>query len=268
VVALTVIAGDASGATRVTSSSAASVQGSPARGSSGGSSSLVKGNSGPGGGAIVMPIGQAEENAKNIATPAPTAAPYPGAASCLQSTNPACGPFRWAQAINNRPLTVSFTYSPQSPMVGQPVTFTIFVTDPDDANDLQIDGAYFGDESSIGGVEGGVSATTANGPAAGCQTPYGTWTAPGPGVSGHLEKQMTFTYANPGPYQVDFTASSGQPAGACLPDPYASTGQSAVQTVTVSSPPPPPATTTTTSSTTTVPAPTTTTTVPTTDTSS
>jgi hypothetical protein len=164
--------------------------------------------------------------------------------SCVRSYNPACGPLRWVPAPVNRPLTVSFFYSPSHPQPGDLVTFTVVLDDPDDAN-LQIQQAYYGMEP--GAITPQVGAVGASPVGRGCQTPYGTWPPPPPGPHGHTSKQLTYTYTSPGTYQVHFVATSGQSSGSCAtPDPYASTGQSIVQNLTVDAPPPPPTTTTST----------------------
>lgn len=193
-------------------------------------------------------------------TTSSTAVPAASIRPCFQSYDPACGPFHWDPQPVNQPLTVAFWFTPANPMPGDVVTFDIVLDDPDDAQNLQIDAAYFGQEAGNSAQAGTATAVVPSG--TGCQTPHGAWTPPPPGPRGHTTKQMTYVYTTPGSYQVYFTASSGAGYNACAPpDPYANTGTSATETVTVTAPPPPSTTTTST----TVPAPTTTTTVATSD---
>jgi serine/threonine protein kinase len=171
----------------------------------------------------------------------------PGVA-CIKSFSPACGPLVWTPPVVNRALTISITVSPSNPVPGQPVTFTIVLDDPDDTN-LSVNGVYFGDPSSASGQ----ASAPANATGPSCPVPHGSWPAPAPNGHGHLRTQKVNTYLNPGTYQVHFTASSGK--NTCVPDPYASTAVSGVQTVVVSQPSTSPSTTI---PPTTVPSPTTT----------
>ena len=181
-----------------------------------------------------------------------------GIRPCHNSDDPACGPFHWVTQPADAPLTVNFTYLPLDPMPGQLVTFSVVLDDPDDNQNLQIDAAYFGQEAGNSAQAGATGGLVAAGNS--CATPHGAWTAPRPSGHGHLATTMTYMYTSPGNYQVSFTASSGASSNPCAPpDPYASTGTSATETVTVASPPPP---STTTTSTTAPPAPTTTTSLP------
>jgi hypothetical protein len=162
---------------------------------------------------------------------------------CTNGTNPACGRFHYAPAPDNKSMTVTVTYLPHHPVVGQEVTFTVVIDDPDDATDLRITGTYFGDTPPVA-----ASALSAPCPL----PPTGAWTLPGPGPKGHFEPQKTHIYGRSGVFHADFTAASGALPDPCKPDdPYASTGDSGTVEVTIARPPPPPATTTSTSSTTT-----------------
>ncbi len=189
-----------------------------------------------------------------VTTPVP-----PGVPSCVQSYLASCPPQTWSPMPINKALTIRVSYSPQHPLPGQTVTFNVVLDDPDDANHLQLDSAYYGDAASTAGAGASVGAVTAGPLPPGCQTPRGTWPPPPPGPAGHVELQRTYTYTSPGTYQVRFTASSGLNVNPCaLPDPYASFAQSTADVV-VDAPPPPPTTTTTTTPP--PPPPTTTTTV-------
>jgi len=210
-----------------------------------------------GSGAVITP---GNGSTAAIATPpgvtVPTTVPAPGM-TCLKSYNPTCPPGRWDPQPRNQPLTVSFKFSPAHPLPGQLVTFSIVLDDPDNPQNLQIDAAYFGDEFGASTTIPPLHAPSAQ---PSCPQPRGFWPPPPPGPHGHTTQQLSYTYPAPGPYLVHFTASSGNPNDPCtLPDPYASTGFSSIQTVNVDSPPPPPTTTTTTTQ---PPPPDTTTTVP------
>ena len=208
-------------------------------------------NGGPGNAVSTSPLSlalgsdPAKETGKTVpivTTPVP-----PGSPSCSQSYSASCPPLSWSPMPINKPLTIKVSYTPQHPLPGQPVTFTVTLDDPDDANHLQLDSAYYGDAASSAGAGASVGAVTAGPLPPGCQTPRGTWPPPAPGPAGHVELQRTYTYTSPGTYQVRFTASSGLDVNPCaLPDPYASFAQSDAQAVVVDPPPPPPTTTTTT----------------------
>jgi serine/threonine protein kinase len=262
-IALTIVASDASALGRSAEGSSGSTQ-LRITGDPDGSSASVSQGSRPDGGGLrnaldEPPAAVASAGLKDNGKPLP-ATTVPVATPCYQSYLSTCGAVVWSPAVVNKALTVRFTYSPAHPVAGQQVTFVVAVDDPDDGHNLSIDGEYFGDRV---GAAGSASRAGAVSTGAGCQTPHGTWPSPKSGGPGHLDRSITNTYANPGTYQVHFTASSGQDVSPCFPpDPYASMGQSATQTVTVDPPPPPP-TTTTTSTTEPPPPDTTTTAVPT-----
>ncbi|MDQ1364390.1 MAG: eukaryotic-like serine/threonine-protein kinase [Acidimicrobiaceae bacterium] len=246
-VALVIVASDAGAVGRGPGRTSGSFQLRSTSGDPGGSSAAVTDDSRADRGgtknALVEPVDvPGSSGLKDNGKPLP-ATTVPVAAPCYQSYLATCGALVWSPAVTNRTLTVHVSYSPQHPIAGQPVTFTVVLDDPDDAHNLQIDGAYFG---GAGGTAGAAARPSAISSSPGCQTPHGTWPPPKPGGAGHLERQLTNTYANPGTYQVHFTASSGQDVSPCFPpDPYASMG-SATQTVTVDAPAPPSTTTTTT----------------------
>ena len=182
------------------------------------------------------------------------------AKSCVRSFDPTCGPFHWDPQPTNRPLTVTFGYTPAQPRPGDLVTFNVTLDDPDD-NHLTIDTAYFGMDAGAPGALGSAGVATMT--PGNCKSPAGAWPPPAPGPHGHTTIQESFRYTSPGSYPVHFTASSGGTTDPCaLPDPYASTGTSITEMVSVVTPPPPPPPTTTTTSTTLPPPPVTTTSVP------
>ncbi|MDQ6614437.1 MAG: hypothetical protein M3083_06760, partial [Actinomycetota bacterium] len=199
------------------------------------------------------PLAQGANAASGKPGEAPTTTP---SMPCVKSFAASCGPMVWSPPVNNKPLTVTFSYFPQHPMPGQQVTFNVVLEDPDDTN-LGINGEYFGDAAGAAAAAAGTAST----PGPSCPTFHGSWPPPGPGAKGHNELQVRHTYGSPGAYDVYFTASSGRVGGPCdLPDPYASAGMSAVVRVVVDPLPPPPTTTILTTTTTTPRPPTDTTT--------
>lgn len=69
---------------------------------------------------------------------------------CRNSTDPACGPFRFdPQPGADNPMTVEVTVEPAAPVAGQPMVFHIILTDPDG---VSYDGTNFNfGNSGIGG---------------------------------------------------------------------------------------------------------------------
>lgn len=63
-------------------------------------------------------------------------APVAAAVPCRNSVDLACGPFFYDWPVPNRPAVVTLTPSPVTPRVGEEVTFTVTVEDPDGAPDL------------------------------------------------------------------------------------------------------------------------------------
>jgi hypothetical protein len=249
-VAIALVASDAGAVARSTSKPLARSALPATRGGGGGSTAIITETPGHGGNGVRGSNGLnatggpslgvlGSEASNQPPKPGASTTTVPGAPGCVKSYAPNCGPVTWNPPVINKALTVSFTWSPQHPLPGQQVTFNVILNDPD-ANNLQIDGAYYGDSSGLGA---GASAAPGNATGPNCQNPHGTWPAP-KATPGHLELQMIHTYTGPGSYPVHFTASSGQNNGPCgLPDPYASTATGSAQTVGVDQPPPPPSTT-------------------------
>jgi hypothetical protein len=154
---------------------------------------------------------------------------------CTSSFDSRCPPFRWSSAPNNKPLTVAVGYSPANPAVGQEVTFRIAVDDPDDSTNLRLTETFFGDATNFVGA--GLTCAP---------IPTGTWPLPAPTPPGHSELELAHTYTAAGTYSVHFSAASGGETQHCLPDPYASQGDSNTLMLIVMAAPRPPVTTTTT----------------------
>jgi hypothetical protein len=134
-----------------------------------------------------------------------------------------CGAFRWASDPgSNAPLQFDVTSSPASPQVGQSVTYTVHVVDPDAApvNNCGVD--------YDGGGGSGCAHTME------CAANYGTWDVP-PKQRGDATFTYTHTFTSAGQHSVTFSAESmqGQKTnGSCAaqPNPYASYGSKQVTT--------------------------------------
>ena len=116
----------------------------------------------------------------------PSTAPPTTAPVCRNSTDAACGEFRWdPEPAPNQPLTAAFVDSPGSAVVGEAVVFNVVWSDPDATLSY--------DSFSAEGV--GLGRACAQ------QARFGPWTPPEPaGGSGELSYQHTFTA--PGTYTV------------------------------------------------------------------
>jgi hypothetical protein len=141
-----------------------------------------------------------------------------------------CGPFRWdPRPDNNQPLTVQVSSFPSQPHPGEPVTFTIHSSDPDDQINTTdqcrtIDS--FGDGTS-------------NPPQPSCPhcpnpNRYGPWTPPAKNGGQHSET-VTHTYQAGGQYTATFRRVSGDPCPDET-DPYASEGAASVTVTVIASP--------------------------------
>ena len=151
---------------------------------------------------------------------------------CRNSYDQACGPFRWdpSPAPAGTP-TVSIKVVTANPVVGQPVTFNVTISDPNTA-------VYTCGQVSYGdGMNENCSATTA-GPA--CRVRYGPWTPPAR-YADSVSTSFTYPYKAAGTY----TVSAKYPVGSSCYDPYQgwATGST---TVTIGAAPPTTAVTTTT----------------------
>ena len=162
-------------------------------------------------------------------TRAPGTAPTP----CRNSTDPSCGPFRWDGAVVNQGVTLELRWSPANPEIGQSVTFTLTVSDPDAPADGFFQQFGFGDGPGLA-VDDFPDE---------CDR-YGLWSLPAP-KPGRWVDTYTHTYSRTGTFQAWFTRSSRTPGlPGCvdeareLGDPWAS---SATITATIAVAPPSPA---------------------------
>ncbi|HWW53632.1 MAG TPA: hypothetical protein VNY84_07680 [Acidimicrobiales bacterium] len=129
---------------------------------------------------------------------------------CRNSTDPACGAFRWDPVPRpNAPMTAVVEVSPAHPAVGQKVTFTIRAHDPDASQGGMVAWG-FGD-----GAQVHVEALRAH-----CEQ-YGPWTPPA-AVGQDWVTTQTWVYRQVGNFSPSFTLASTTPGIGGCPDPYAS----------------------------------------------
>jgi hypothetical protein len=129
---------------------------------------------------------------------------------CRNSTNPACGAFRWdPPPAPDQPLTRTVTYSPAHPRVGEQVTFHFVFLDPDDSRAREW--------QRSGKIEFGDSTLNYDGLPPDCPPRYGRWTPPA-AAPGRWEADFQHIYTRPGTFTV---SGAGDYVGACY-DPYAS----------------------------------------------
>jgi hypothetical protein len=145
-----------------------------------------------------------------------TAGPTTTALVCRNSTNPACGPFRWdPEPAANQPLTADVTYTPTNPKVGDEVTFTVQAVDPD-ASPVSDHCDFAGSEPA---VQFGEKGYVAGCPLALC-TPsdqYGAWTPPKPV---RTEKSFVYRHTYMAGGNFDMTAQLFSGPGGCSNYPY------------------------------------------------
>jgi len=141
--------------------------------------------------------------------------PNTGPDECRNSTDSACGPFRWDPPPGpNAPLEISIAVSPSAPRAGQEVTITVQLHD-DDAliGDVAI---AFGDEEAA--TIPPASLVSCVGAAA------GPWSLPA-ATPDDLVKTYRHTYAQAGDFTVAaYAASPDVLSATCPPNPYASQG--------------------------------------------
>jgi hypothetical protein len=131
--------------------------------------------------------------------------------ACHNSTDPACGPFRYDPPLPaNRPTRITITPD-RTPVAGEPVTFTITVDDPDgqgpgrcgrfDADVTHAEPTTTTAASQAASTCFTTAAASAD-PAA--TNGYGPWDPPST-VPGHVVTTYTVTYDAPGPHTVSYS---------------------------------------------------------------
>lgn len=146
----------------------------------------------------------------------------PAGPTCLNSTDPACGDFRWdPQPAPNQPIEGGFTEAPATAVVGETVTFAVEWADPD--------AAYVADYFSTDGVGLGIACTQE-------VRRFGAWTPPAAAPdSGVLVYSHAFDA--PGTYEVIVSIQTAADASSTCDDPYASVANLS-HTITVAAPTP------------------------------
>ena len=136
------------------------------------------------------------------AAPAPTTTAVPATTTttldpCRNSTDPACGPFRFdPQPGADRPMTVEVTVEPPAPVAGQPMVFHITLTDPDG---VSYDGTTFNFGNS--GIGGSTPEPCAK---------FGPWDPPARDPASAVKTvAVTHTYDDAGSYTATFLFDAG-----------------------------------------------------------
>lgn len=164
---------------------------------------------------------------------------------CRNSTNPACGPFRWEPAPGaNAPIRFDLSGVPSTATVGKPVTFRVRVTDAD-GGDLNCANLFPGGPVEEPILGGGCQFFN---PSDSCGR-FGAWDLKPDAMA--ATSTFTFTYTAPGTYHVQVQATSIGTDPACTGT-YGATDATARIQITVQPAPP---TSTTTSTSTTAPSP-------------
>ena len=143
-----------------------------------------------------------------LATSPPTTAPV-----CRNSTDPACGAFRWDPAPADRPATLTITPQAGPIVAGQRVDFTLAMSDPDGPVTL----AEWDIAVNPGTAQYGSSSTVERPPA--CPARYGPWTPPPPN-GGEASTLTNILFEQPGTYTI--TVDVRPAAGCDNVDPYRS----------------------------------------------
>lgn len=142
-----------------------------------------------------------------------TTAPTTTTTSCYESYDPACGPFHWDPPPGpDQPATLTVTYSPAHPHVGQTITFPLTYTDPDSQPELTLDGGDWGDGDMWAAEPSVVNCPN-------LRARYGPWPTP-PRQGGTAQGEApTYGYAKSGTYTVTVRAS-GRHSCEEEPNPY------------------------------------------------
>jgi hypothetical protein len=120
---------------------------------------------------------------------------------CRNSTNPSCGPMFYDPPITNAPATITVSTSPPVPRVGDVVTFTVHVADPDTPISESPCVEYtFGERAEVGGT------CAAHCPA--IPVRYGAWEPP-PARPGDSTFKMEHVYATAGIFEAKFEVTVG-----------------------------------------------------------
>ncbi len=181
----------------------------------------TEGNAPPDREATVRPP-PAVEPAPPPATSTPTTTSPAGTsttvASCRNSRDPACGPFRFDPEPVNEPLIVEVTFSPEEPRAGERVTFTVRASD-----DGPVSAGNCTNSQTYG--EAGEQRVVCS---ASCLPPeprFGPWDPPPP-ENGIAEETFRHVYEQPGIYTATFRYGPD-----CSDSPWASDGETSVRVI-------------------------------------
>ena len=134
-----------------------------------------------------------------------------GGPGCRNSTDPQCGPFFYDWPVDNRPAAISIVASPARPAIGEKVTFTVTIDDPDGR---PISRCYSFDPDAMHVEPSGQANTTvicADGVAPG----YGPWDPPPPW---HAVETYDITYQVAGDHVVRYqTEEAGRTSSDSVP---------------------------------------------------
>jgi hypothetical protein len=142
----------------------------------------------------------------------------PGA-TCRNSTDKACGPFRWdPPPAPNSPVELSIIYSPTAPRAGEEVTVTVHARDAD---------ALIGDVTLAFGDEEASTIPPAS--IVSCEgAEAGPWSLPSATPDDQI-KVFRHTYGRAADFTVAAYAASPEiVSSTCPPNPYASQGTASV----------------------------------------
>lgn len=115
---------------------------------------------------------------------------------CRNSSEPACGPFRWDPPLPpNQPITVKVSYLPTAPRAGETVTFSVTVDDPD--------GSRIVDRDGLGNDYGDGTSTVRPNAHVDCFERFGPW-IPDPPEPFHADLTFRHVYKVAGTYTVAF----------------------------------------------------------------
>ena len=152
--------------------------------------------------AVVTTVAPPPTTAAAVAPPASQPAAAPTTAPCRNSTDPACGPFRWEPTPQNEPATLTVT-PPDGPIVaGEQVELLLEMTDPDGKVTL----ACYTVNLDRPGLATGSCASELHD----CPERYGAWTPPPPQPD-RAESITVVEFHETGTYtvEVDVTRADG-----------------------------------------------------------
>ena len=124
------------------------------------------------------------------------------AQGCRNSSDPACGPFRYDPPLTDAPAKLEIVkVEPATPKAGDTVTFTLHATDPD---------SFIASGGFCGGASYGDGEASKCGPScAGTGPQFGPWDPP-PARPGDSTFTVSHAYAKAGSYTANFSITADQ----------------------------------------------------------